>query len=105
MSFLADIAERARYTQFWSTPYRTGNLARSIGEINEQGRETGYRPFNASGEANYGWLLNETPRLRYKTVLNDRVFYGEYQNRHYLWFDKFVDNFSDEIDIELGAIK
>lgn len=102
---LFTIAEAGRYTQFWNTPYRTGNLARSIGDVEAQGdRQVGYRPFNASGEANYGWFLNETPTIRYKTNLNGRIFTGEYKNRHYLWFDNFVDTYANTVALNTGAI-
>lgn len=100
---LNEIGMNARYRQLWYTPYRSGNLARSVGDLSGFGNQVSYVPFNRNTVAIYGKILNEEPVIRYKTTLNGKTYEGSYPNKHYKWFDNYVEKEADMIDLENGT--
>lgn len=99
-----DIAWRARQRQFWQTPYRTGNLAQSVGEIVTYFNESHYKIFNAIRDAEYGEALNEQPIMKMTITENGRTRTITYRNKHFKWIDRYVGNEAVEIDIDLGTV-
>ena len=98
-----DIAETARARQFYYTPYRTGNLARSVGIVKTYFTESHYQMFDEVFDAKYGKILNESPTITYKTKLRGKEYTGTYVNKHYHWVEKYVAMESCEIDRELNT--
>jgi hypothetical protein len=79
---------------FWYTPYRTGNLARSIGDVWNLDNGCGFYIFNKNQRAAYGEILNEAPVIRYRITNNKtkKVYSGSYVNKHYKWIDNAFEN-------------
>lgn len=102
---LNQIAQRARIRQFWHTPYDTGNLAQSIGDLSGITRSRYYIPFNANRRAEYGAILNESPTIRYRVRQGGQTTFITRINKHYQWFDKFVEMEADLIDLENGTVR
>ena len=100
-----DIAWGARQRQFWSTPYDKGNLAQSIGDLSGFGSEISYQAFNKNTRAEYGAILNDQVEITYKITLRGKTYTGTYVNKHYKWFDNFVSEMADLIDLENGTIR
>lgn len=100
---LNEIGRNARYRQFWHTPYRSGNLANSVGDLSGFFNEVSYVAFNSNSVAEYGKILNEAPVIKYKTTLNGKTYEGSYTNKHYRWFDNYVEKEADMIDLENGT--
>lgn len=89
-----NIAAFVHYSLFWYTPYRTGNLAYSIGDIGVQpGGNIGFQIFNKNSRAEYGAVLNEAPVIKYrlKNPRTGAVHTGQYTNKHYMWVDRAMD--------------
>ena len=99
-----EIANRARERQFWYTPYRTGNLARSVGNVTEYFTESHYVMFNDVREAVYGFALNEEPIIYWSRNVRGKTVGGHYVNKHYKWVDKYVGFEALAIDSELGTV-
>lgn len=99
------LAFEARQKQLYFTPYRTGFLARSVGEIFNLGSECSYKIFSGMYNADYGKILNEAPIIHYKTRLRGQEYSGSYINTHYQWVDKFFGICAFDIDTDLGTIR
>lgn len=99
-----DLASQARMRQFYYTPYRTGNLARSVGLVVNYFSESHYKMFDEVLDAKYGVILNEAPIITYKTMLRGKEYSGSYTNKHYQWVDKYVGIEAYEIDAQLGTV-
>lgn len=102
---LNDIALRSHQRQFYYTPYRTGNLAQSIGDVRGIENVREYQMFNDLTRAEYGKILNESPTITRSKRANGVVQSFTYINKHYKWVDKYVDKEADEIDLELGTVR
>ena len=101
---IEEIAARARYEQVWITPYDTGNLAYSVGDIFSVSENScSYVPFNANSRAEYGAVLNDNPVIRFERIVDGRTQVRTYANKHYRWFDNFIENFAVKIASEIGA--
>lgn len=89
---------------FWHTPYRTGNLARSVGDVGYRGAgEAGFTPFSMTA-APYGKLLNDYPVINGRRVLqNGTVREWSYANQHYDWISKGVDKCVDSLVASIGG--
>lgn len=105
MTTTYDIAERARARQFYYTPYRTGNLARSIGVVKTYFTESHYQMFDEVFDAKYGKILNEARVIKYATKLHGKTYTGSYVNKHYQWVNRYVAMEAYEIDSENGTIR
>jgi hypothetical protein len=88
---------------FWYMPYRSGNLARSIGDLGKMpagifGEGIGFEMFNKNQAAPYGAILNEAPVIRYSitNVKTGKTYKGEYVNRHYKWVDNAMENIAND---------
>lgn len=89
-----DMAAFVHYSLFWYTPYRTGNLAYSIGDIGLQpDGNIGFQMFDKNSRAPYGAILNEAAVIKYnlKNPRTGTVYSGQYKNKHYRWADKAMD--------------
>lgn len=102
---LNNIAQTARIRQFYITPYRSGNLAFSVGDLSGTFNEVSYQMFNRNTKAEYGKILNEAQVITYKTKLQGREVIGSYQNKHFGWANRYVENEANQIDVELGTIR
>lgn len=102
---LSEIAYIARQRQFYSTPYRTGNLAYSVGDLSGYDDLVEYVAFNANSRAEYGAMLNELKEITYKTKVDGKISTGTYPNTHYMWYDNFVSEEADLIDLENNCIR
>ena len=103
MTTTYDIAERARARQFYYTPYRTGNLARSVGVVKTYFTESHYQMFDEVRDAKYGKTLNEERVIQFTTEQNGKRFTRTVVNKHYKWVDRYVEMEAYEIDIENGT--
>lgn len=95
------IAYMARQQLFWNTPYRTGNLAMSVGDIGSRGAgSAGFQIFNANQRAPYGEILNEAAVINWRRVTRDgRTVTGSYQNKHYRWIDRAFEDFANQMPV------
>ena len=104
IAMLNQLASTARYSMFWITPYKTGNLAlNGYSDVttlldSNWGYAVGFRLFERKG-VEYGAILNELPVINYRLTnqRTGRVYEGSYVNRHYKWVDTFFDVFSFQI--------
>ena len=106
---LNELAMICHYRMFWRTPYRTGNLAASVGDVSgvvDHGvagatETVGFKPFNANQRASYGKILNEAQTINYraKNVHTGKIYIGSYVNRHYRWLDNFAAEFANDIPL------
>lgn len=94
-----NIAMIARQHLFWHTPYRTGNLAMSVGDVTSFGTDNaGFIIFNANQRATYGKELNEKETIaRYFKQKNGVIKVTKYKNKHYRWIDRWAEAFADEL--------
>lgn len=95
-------------SMLWYTPYKTGNLARSVGDVGTMssaiGEAAGFQIFNANQSAPYGGILNDFPVINY-TVTNSRTgqtYTGSYPNKHYQWIDKGLDSIANDFAAAFG---
>ena len=93
---------------FFSTPYKTGNLARNgIGDLRTTGPDSvGFslfdQPTGSVGKGTeYGRILNEAPVINYRVTnpYTKKVYTGSYVNKHYRWVDKFAEQWANEITL------
>jgi hypothetical protein len=109
---ILNLAAVMRDRIFWSTPYRTGNLARNgitdlktlayaFGHISA-GFELFSNPYTQ-----YGAILNECPTIKY-VVHNPftwKTYAGEYVNKHYMWVDKFAELWAGELPLYVPGLR
>lgn len=91
------VAYETRYALLWNTPYRTGNLARNgVSDISSSDTGAYFEILNLGTW--YGWLLNEFPTINHwkKNPVTGVKELTAYPNRHYMWLDKFMDNWANE---------
>jgi len=76
------------------TPYDTGNLLMSRGDVGAMGGGVGYYMFDNNQVAHYGAILNELPTINYKITnqKTGRVYTGTYVNKHYMWVDNGMES-------------
>lgn len=92
ISKINNMAVAAHRLLFWSTPYDTGNLARSVGDVGMLDNGIGFYMFNKNQVAPYGAKLNEQQIIHWKIVKrNGEVAQGSYNNKHYLWVDNAIE--------------
>jgi len=91
---LNNIAINAHQTFFWVTPYKSGNLARSVGDVGSIGGGVGFYMFDRNQSAPYGALLNEKPVIDWKITnkYTGKVYEGSYVNKHYMWVDNGIES-------------
>jgi hypothetical protein len=97
---------------FLNTPYRTGNLARNgITDVKtyvayENGVSAGFDLFPEANTA-YGAILNECPTIRYRVTnpFTGKRYSGEYENRHYMWVDKFAEIWANEMPLYVPGMR
>ncbi len=98
-----EVAMLVHTMMFWYTPYRTGNLARSVGDVFGIGNKAGFQIFNATQRASYGEILNEVPVINYR-VQNPYTgveYTGSYANTHYRWIDNGMEAIANQIPLYL----
>ena len=95
----------AHRTNVWYYPYRSGNLAASIGDVGDMYGGVGYRMFNANQRAPYGQLLNEEQEItrKYTNLKTGKSYERTYVNRHYGWIERMTDATADNIDLAFGT--
>lgn len=97
IALMNEIAMYAHYRIFWNTPYRTGALARGIGDVRAIANGAGFDLLTQFTQ--YGAILNEAPTIKYN-ITNKRTgktYSGEYTNTHYRWVDNGADAIANEI--------
>ncbi len=101
INLLNNIAQHTRTFHFWLTPYRTGNLAASIGDLGQMGDGVGFIPFNANQRASYGEILNDAQIIRYSltNTKTGKSYIGVYTNKHYQWEDKAAEQIAEQIEL------
>lgn len=99
MMTLNELAMLAHNHIFYYTPYRTGNLTRSIGDVFGFGNQAGFKIFNATQRAGYGAILNEAPVISYRVrnPYTGAEYTGAYNNIHYKWIDRWAETFANEL--------